>query len=152
MKKGKEPSLESPKWRNDLNTLGSCPPQCFAKRPFLSSLVSACGIPVATNPMAQLFCSSCRRSVAVVNRDKSFPLLSLPLCARTNMARPPKKRRGRLREHQLMTSAEILDFLTPSPLSGFGTDLYYKIHAAYVYVCFSMTPLTPMVTSFLDAP
>ena len=27
-----------------------------------------------------------------------------------------------------MTSAKFLGFLTPSPLSAFGTDLYYKIY------------------------
>ena len=28
-----------------------------------------------------------------------------------------------------MMSAKISDFLTPSPLSTFGSDLYYEIHA-----------------------
>ena len=34
-----------------------------------------------------------------------------------------------IREHPLITSANFSDFLTPSPLSAFGEDLCYTIHA-----------------------
>ena len=52
-----------------------------------------------------------------------------------------------------MMSAKFSDFLTPSsPLSAFGSDLYYKINANSYYVCFSMTPPPPLMqTLYLEA-
>ena len=45
-----------------------------------------------------------------------------------------------------------LNFLTASPWSAFGTDLYYEIHATSLYYArFSMTP-SRVRTSFMDSP
>ena len=51
-----------------------------------------------------------------------------------------------------MMSAKFSDFLAPSPLSAFGSDLYYSRNLPN-YLHFSMTPPPlPMQTSYLDAP
>ena len=51
-----------------------------------------------------------------------------------------------IRELPDMMSADFWDFLTPSPLSAFGSDLYYKItitknYQLPYYIGFSMTLL-----------
>ena len=52
-----------------------------------------------------------------------------------------------------MMSTKYSDFLTPSPLSTFGTDLYYKIHATSLSMsAFQWPPPPPMRTSYLEAP
>ena len=53
----------------------------------------------------------------------------------------------------LMMSTNILDFLTPSPLSAFGSDLYYEIHATSLICLLFHDPLSPLMrTSYLEAP
>ena len=49
----------------------------------------------------------------------------------------------------------FLDILTPSPLSAFGTDLYYKIHATSSLLrprFHEPPPLLLMRTSYLESP
>ena len=36
-----------------------------------------------------------------------------------------------VRGYPLMMSTKFSDFLTPSPLTKFGNDLYHKIHASF---------------------
>ena len=57
------------------------------------------------------------------------------------------------REHPYTTSANYLDYLTPSPLVGFGTDIYYKIYATSLALsAFPWPPPHMMRTSYLDGP
>ena len=49
-----------------------------------------------------------------------------------------------------MISAKFSDSLTPPPLSAFGSDLYYKIHATSLTM-FHDPPPPPIVTSYQEA-
>ena len=48
-----------------------------------------------------------------------------------------------IRGRPYMKSAKLSEFWTPSPLSAFGTDLQYSIHATFLTTfSFGLTPLT----------
>ena len=52
-----------------------------------------------------------------------------------------RSRERRIRELPYMTSAKFSDFLTPSPLSAFGSALRYRIHATSLTTsAFEVTP------------
>ena len=58
-----------------------------------------------------------------------------------------------VRELPFMTSAKFLDFLIRSPLSVFGSDLHYKIHATFLTTSASPLPPPPLMrTSYMEAP